>query len=242
MRQCSPGCDIMSGLFRWLSKWDRLGDTNLLGLTLADLVARVVALVIAFSIHEFAHAWTAFRLGDSTARHMGRLTLNPRAHLDVMGSIMVLVAGFGWAKPVPVNPRNLRYGPATGMAIVAGAGPFSNLVLAVIFAAIWRLAGPALISFGAGGKYLPTPVDLLRELVILNIVLMIFNLIPLAPLDGFNVLRGLVPRPWSYQMGRLQPYGPMILFGLVMLGFVGLPILSTILWPPTIALFEVLWG
>ena len=124
MRLCSPGCDIVSGLFRWVSKWNWLGETTLLGLTLADLVARVVALVIAFSIHEFAHAWTALRLGDSTARHMGRLTLNPRAHLDVMGSIMVLVAGFGWAKPVPVNPRNLRYGPTTGMAIVAGAGPF----------------------------------------------------------------------------------------------------------------------
>ena len=105
----------------------------MLGLpTVAGIISRMVALVIAFSIHEFAHAWTAYRLGDPTAKHMGRLTLNPRAHLDVLGTIMVLIAGFGWAKPVPVNPRNLRHGPVAGMAMVAAAGPLSNLGLAVI--------------------------------------------------------------------------------------------------------------
>lgn len=210
--------------------------------TLASLISRMVALVIAFSIHEFAHAWTAFRLGDSTAKYMGRLTLNPRAHLDVLGTIMVLIAGFGWAKPVPVNPRNLRYGPAAGMAIVAAAGPLSNLALAVVFAAVWRLTAPLILGLGAGATLIPTPVDLLRELVILNLVLLIFNFIPLAPLDGFSVLRGVLPRQWAYQLERLQPYGPMVLLGLLMLGYIGLPILSWIIWPPTIALFRALWG
>ncbi len=210
--------------------------------TLASLISRMVALVIAFSIHEFAHAWTAYRLGDSTAKHMGRLTLNPRAHLDALGTIMVLIAGFGWAKPVPVNPRNLRYGPTAGMAIVAAAGPLSNLAMAVVFAAIWRLTAPIIIWFGAGGRLIPTPVDLLQELVILNLVLLVFNFIPLAPLDGFSVLRGVLPRQWAYQMGQFQAYGPMILFGLLMLGYVGLPVFSWILWPPTVALYRVLWG
>jgi len=215
----------------------------LLGLpTLATLIARMLSLVIAFSVHEFAHAWTAYRLGDPTAKYMGRLTLNPRAHLDPLGTIMVLIAGFGWAKPVPVNPRNLRYGPTAGMALVAAAGPLSNLALAVIFALIWRLTAPVLIWFGMGGKLIPTPADLLRELVILNLVLLVFNFIPLAPLDGFNVLRGVAPRRWAYQLDRLRPYGPMILLGLLMLGYVGLPILSRILWPPTFALYRVLWG
>lgn len=215
----------------------------MLGLpTVAGIISRMVALVIAFSIHEFAHAWTAYRLGDPTAKYMGRLTLNPKAHLDVLGTIMVLVAGFGWAKPVPVNPRNLRHGPVAGMAMVAAAGPLSNLALAVIFALIWRLIAPAIVGFGFGGKLIPTPVDLLQELVILNVVLLIFNLIPLAPLDGFSVLRGVLPRQWSYQVERLQPYGPMVLFGLLMLGYVGLPILSWILWPPTFALVRLLWG
>jgi len=215
----------------------------LLGLpTVAGIISRMVALVIAFSIHEFAHAWTAYRLGDPTAKHMGRLTLNPRAHLDVFGTIMVLIAGFGWAKPVPVNPRNLRHGPVAGMAMVAAAGPLSNLGLAVIFAAIWRMAAPTIIGLGVGAKLIPTPVDLLRELVILNLVLMVFNLIPLAPLDGSSVLRGVLPRQWAYQVERLQPYGPMILFGMLMLGYVGLPILSWILWPPTFALYRILWG
>lgn len=215
----------------------------MLGLpTLATLISRVVALIIAFSIHECAHAWTAYRLGDSTAKYMGRLTLNPRAHLDVLGTLMVLIAGFGWAKPVPVNPRNLRYGPLAGMAIVSAAGPLSNLALAVVFAVVWRLTAPAIIALGARGTLIPTPVELLQELVILNLVLLIFNLIPLAPLDGFSVLRGVLPHQWAFQMERLQPYGPMILFGLLMLGYVGLPILSWILWTPTFALFQVLWG
>jgi len=215
----------------------------LLGLpSLAVLISRMVALVIAFSIHEFAHAWTAYRLGDSTAKYLGRLTLNPRAHLDVLGTIMVLVAGFGWAKPVPVNPRNLRHGPTAGMAIVAAAGPLSNLALAVVFASIWQLAEPAILQLGAGGTLIPTPAMLLQELVILNLVLLVFNFIPVAPLDGFNVLRGVLPRQWAYQVERLQPYGPMILLGMLMLGYVGLPILSWILWPPTVALYQALMG
>jgi Zn-dependent protease len=214
----------------------------LLGLTPATIISRVIALLIAFSVHECTHAWTAYRLGDPTAKYMGRLTLDPRAHLDVLGTLMVLVAGFGWAKPVPVNPRNLRYGPVAGMAVVSAAGPLSNLALAVAFAAVWRLAASVIVRFGANTWLIPTPYDLLQELVILNLALLVFNLIPLAPLDGFSVLRGVLPRRWAYQMDRLQPYGPIILFGLLALGYVGLPVLSWILGPPITALFWALWG
>src|SRR3990172_60779 len=103
------------------------------------LISRLVTLVIAFTIHELAHAWTALQLGDDTPRRLGRLTLNPPAPLDPIGSILLLIAGFGWAKPVQVNPYNLRNGPRMGMAIVAAAGPISNLVLAVLAGIPFRL-------------------------------------------------------------------------------------------------------
>ncbi len=213
----------------------------MLGLTLAGLITNAITLIIAFTVHECAHAWTANRLGDPTARYMGRLTLNPRPHIDPVGMILGLIAGFGWAKPTPVNPRALRYGPVAGMALVSIAGPLSNLGLALIFAAVWRLTGPVLSVFGTGNMWIPSPVDLLYKLVFLNLLLMIFNLIPIPPLDGFSVLRALVPYTWAYRLQRLEPYGPMILIGVLVLDSFGLPILS-VLFLPARAVFGVLWG
>jgi Zn-dependent protease len=112
----------------------------LFGRSQEELVALLIALVPAFTVHEFSHAWVAYRLGDSTAKDMGRLTLNPMKHLDVFGILLVLVAGFGWAKPVPVNPYNLRRG-RRDLAVVAVAGPLSNLLMAVAMALVWRLVG-----------------------------------------------------------------------------------------------------
>jgi len=212
----------------------------LLELIPATIISRVIALLIAFSVHECAHAWTAYRLGDPTAKYMGRLTLDPRPHLDLLGTLMVLVAGFGWAKPVPVNPRNLRYGPVAGLAVVSAAGPLSNLALAVLLAVVWRLVTPIIVQSGIGAEPVPVPIPL-RELVSLNLVLLVFNLIPLVPLDGFSVLRGVLPRRWAYQMDRLQPYGPIILFGLLALSYLW-PQALLILWGPTEALFRVLMG
>jgi len=211
------------------------------GITLAGLIANAITLIIAFTVHECAHAWMANRLGDPTARYMGRLTLNPRPHIDPFGMILGLIYGIGWAKPTPVNPRSLRYGPVAGMAIVSIAGPLSNLGLALVFAAVWRLTGPVLSAFGAGGTLIPTPVDLLQRLVFLNLLLLIFNLIPIPPLDGFSVLRALLPYGWAYQLQRIEPYGPLILLGVLVLSYFGLPVLSVLLLPAS-ALFGVLWG
>jgi Zn-dependent protease len=234
-----PDTLFTSGLFESLRKLT--GEYIVPGLTLAGLIANAITLLIAFTVHECAHAWAANRLGDSTARYMGRLTLDPRPHIDPLGMILGLIYGIGWAKPTPVNPSALRYGPVAGMALVSVAGPLSNLGMALVFAAVWRLAAPALSVFGIGGTWIPTPVDLLYKLVFLNLLLMIFNLIPIPPLDGFSVLRALVPYTWAYQLQRLEPYGPMILLGVFVLSYLGLPVLSVLLLPAS-GLFRVLWG
>jgi len=181
---------------------------------LAYIVASLLALVLSISIHEFAHALVANLQGDPTARYMGRLTLNPVAHFDPLGAIMILFSaisgfGFGWGKPVPVNPRNLRSGPRVGMGIVAAAGPLSNILLAMLFAIPFRL-------------HLPLPGllgSLLNTVVWINISLAVFNLIPLFPLDGYSVLRGIlstIRAAWAYRwtniLDNLQAQGPMILF------------------------------
>lgn len=202
---------------------------------IAQTIAFAVALVIAFTVHEFSHAWVANQLGDSTARNQGRLTLDPRKHLDVLGSIMVLAVGFGWAKPVPVNPYNLKNGPKTGMAIVSAAGPVSNLIMAALAAIPLRLG--LIENFYASNFFLPTPKELVSVFVFLNILLFFFNLIPLAPLDGFKVLAGLLPYPTSVSFQKLEPFGPVLLMLLVFLGgslFTGLIIV------PSQAVFNLL--
>jgi Zn-dependent protease len=205
-------------------------------LTLSDLLARAVALLLGFSFHEAAHAWVAYWLGDDTAKRYGRLTLNPLKHLDPLGTIMALVAMIGWAKPTPVNPWRLRYGPRVGGAMVAVAGPVTNLVLAVIVAIPWRL-----------GVFDGMP-DIVRTFVgtfvILNAALFLFNLIPLAPLDGISVLSGIVGRQASEALAPLRTYGPQILLGLLLIGYVvpSLNILRYTLYPAITALARLLLG
>ncbi len=187
----------------------------LVGRSIAQMVAFALVLVVAFSVHEFAHAWVAYQLGDPTAKNQGRLTLDPRKHLDVLGSMMVLAVGFGWAKPVPVNPYNLRNGPKAGMAMVAVAGPLSNLLLAII-AAIPLRSG--LIGAYYTSNYLPNPQQLFYTFIWLNVVLLVFNLLPIAPLDGFKVVAGLLPYPASESFRKLESAGPLILLLLVFFG------------------------
>jgi Zn-dependent protease len=137
----------------------------------------IAALILALTVHEFAHAWAADKLGDSTAKHMGRLTLNPLAHLDPIGSIFLLLAGFGWGKPVPVNDRNFK-NPAIDTLKVSVSGPLSNLLLAVIFAIPIRFLD------------LPANTNLLFQVIVsINLILMTFNLLPIPPLDGSSILR-----------------------------------------------------
>ncbi len=209
----------------------------------ATLISRMIVLVIAFTVHEFAHAWTADMFGDQTPRMNGRLTLNPLSHLDPMGSLLLLVAGFGWAKPVPVNPYALQRRSSAAMMWVSLAGPLSNLLMAIIGAIPIRLGlVSSFAAFGNGG-FFPTPAMVLFEFVIINLVLMLFNLIPLAPLDGEKIADYFFPPSWSRVLDTIRPYGPMILIAIVFVGpFVGLDLLGWILGPPLRALFGLLVG
>ena len=168
--------------------------------------------MFALSFHEFAHAWMASKCGDNTAARMGRLTLNPMAHLDVMGSMMILFVGFGWAKPVPVDGRNLK-NPRVDMMKVAAAGPLSNLLLAMLAGMVFRLLnGTGLLSESI---YL-----LILYFTQINIALAVFNLIPVAPLDGSQIFSAYLMRKNPQLAWRIQSYGPQVLFGLILFGYI----------------------
>jgi Zn-dependent protease len=174
-------------------------------------LAWVVAIVLSLTVHEFAHALVGTWRGDKTAEHMGRLTLNPLAHLDLLGTLMLLTVGFGWAKPVPYDPRNLK-NPAWDAVAIAVAGPAANLFLASLAAAGFRSVVET--SF-AQGSLLPIFLILL---VLTNLLLLFFNLIPVPPLDGSKVLDAILTSTRNYKAAMwFQVYGPKVLFGLVIL-------------------------
>jgi Zn-dependent protease len=201
-------------------------------LTLATLISRLVILAVAFSVHEFAHAWMAVYFGDETPRMQGRLTLNPLAHLDPIGSLMLLVAGFGWAKPVQVNPYALMRSSANAMMLVALAGPVSNFLLA-LFGSIPFQTG-VLAWNGARGAIFPTASQFLSEFVFINLLLTFFNLIPLFPLDGEKILMHFLPPDGQRVMDRIRPYSTFILLGLVfILPQLGLDVLGWLILTPT---------
>jgi Zn-dependent protease len=208
------------------------------GLDAATLIARAIVLLIAFTLHELAHALTADFLGDPTPRRMGRISLNPLVHLDPFGTIMLLISGFGWAKPVMVNPYNMRGNPHTSMAIVAAAGPITNLVLAVI-GSIPFMIGWASPSFTAG-----TSGDfLLSQFVWINLILAFFNLIPVPPLDGYRILVGLLPFEMAIKLRPLERYGFLVLMGLIFfLPMIGIDILGTLVMQPAARVFAALVG
>ncbi len=209
-----------------------------------SLIQKVVVwslpVLFAITVHEVAHGWVAKRLGDPTAMMLGRLTLNPLKHIDPIGTVVVpivlLMLGgfiFGRAKPVPVTWRNLR-NPKRDMAIVALAGPISNLLMALIWAVVAKIGmmtvatmpfiGQPLIYMGGAG-------------IFINIALMVLNLLPLPPLDGGRVASGLLPGPLSYKFDKLEPYGFFILLGLLATG-----ILSSIMNPPMGALLNLIYS
>lgn len=173
------------------------------------LMAGVIALLVGLTFHEFSHALLADQLGDRSPRLMGRLTLNPIPHIDPLGALMLVVAGFGWAKPVMVNPAALRDG-RRGMAIVAFAGPIANMVVAVAFAAVFRVLDLA----GTEDGFF---VRLVALIVQLNVLLAIFNLIPIPPLDGYNVLLAFLPPRQAMVVRQYAPYGVIVLLLLVFL-------------------------
>ena len=183
-----------------------------------------VALIVSLTFHEYAHAAVAKLSGDSTAELAGRLTLNPLAHIDPMGLLMVVLVGFGYAKPVPVDPRYLR-SPRADLWIAA-AGPVMNLLLAVV---VWN-GFLALRGAGVGFVFLPGPQTFVLLLVRINLLLMLFNLIPLGPLDGHWILPHLLPaagaRWYRYYNAR---FGSYALFGLILLSFAGVPVFRTLM-------------
>ena len=171
------------------------------------------AILFALTVHEFFHAWTAHRFGDNTARDMGRLTLNPLAHLDFFGTLMLFVSQFrfGWAKPVPVNPMNFRNARVADMW-VAAAGPLSNMGLAIIFGLIFRVLAQSQME-------IPEAVAIFLILsVSINVSLAFFNLIPLFPLDGSHILRNLLPPQYDATLDRLNAFAPIILMAFIFLG------------------------
>jgi len=188
-------------------------------INVAQVVIVFVILVFSLTIHELAHAWTADRLGDPTARLLGRVSLNPLVHADLIGTVvfplMALVSGvplIGWAKPVPVNIRLLRH-QRRDYVLVAAAGPASNLVLAFAAATVMSLVARDAV----GGPILPVVLtSLLAGAVQINLLLAVFNMIPIPPLDGGNVLSGLLPRDLAAGFDRIRPYGFLILYALVL--------------------------
>ncbi len=189
------------------------------------IIPSFLVLVMSLSVHEAAHAWTANRLGDPTARQLGRLTLNPLKHIDWIGTVLFpLLALYsnlpliGWAKPVPVNWNNLRH-PRRDFAIVAVAGPISNLLLAAGGAVVFTMLLSQQDSFGASSL---TQRDIvLFNAISLNVLLAFFNMIPVPPLDGGNVLAGLVPESAARVLDSVRPYGIVILYGLMFMGVIG---------------------
>jgi Zn-dependent protease len=191
-------------------------------------------LLISLTIHEAAHAWTAERLGDRTARMLGRVSLNPLVHIDPIGTVLLpLIAAvshlpiIGWAKPVPVDTRHLGH-PRRDFVLVAAAGPISNLLQATLAAALLRVAS-------AGGVLSSAPFDVLYRAIQINLLLAFFNLIPVPPLDGGNVLLGLLPPRAAVSYAQLRQYGFLILYALMLTG-----VASAIVVPPTKLLMGIL--
>jgi len=213
-------------------------------LDLPTIISRVVVLLTAFSFHEFAHAWVAVRFGDETPRVTGRLTLNPLAHLDPLGSLMLIAAGFGWAKPVQVNPYALQRRSPAAMMWVSLAGPASNLLLAVIASIPFQLGlVSAYEAQFSSGSIVPSLDKLLYEFVFINLLLFLFNLIPIAPLDGEKIFTYFLPANMARVFDTIRPYGPMILMVLIFLGpLLGINILGMIIGPPLQTMMRILVG
>lgn len=182
------------------------------------IIIQAPVILLSLTIHEYFHGWTANKLGDPTAKMMGRLTLNPIAHLDVLGTILMFVVGFGWAKPVPINATNFQ-DPRKGTLLVAIAGPISNLATAVVAGIILRPMIPKVLT----GEIAPGSIDSIILIILIlalvyGIALAVFNMIPIPPLDGSRVMYAILPDKYLYPYSRFEPYGVIFLFGLFIFG------------------------
>jgi Zn-dependent protease len=202
------------------------------GIDFQQLLVAFSVLIASLTFHEAAHAWTANRLGDPTARMLGRLSLNPAVHVDVIGTIvfplLAMLSGIpllGWAKPVPVDMRNLRH-PRRDFAVVAAAGPISNVILAAAGSVVFKL-----LPAESGGLL----VNGLELFILLNVMLAVFNMIPVPPLDGGNVLMGILPESMAAAIDKLRPWGFLLRYALMLSG-----LLSAIMFPVQRAVLSVL--
>jgi Zn-dependent protease len=198
----------------------------------SNILSLLPGFIIGLTIHEFSHAYVATRLGDPTARAMGRLTLNPLAHLDLFGSLMLIFAGFGWAKPVPVNAGYL-HSPRRDMAMIAFAGPVSNVLLALLVGFGLRAAYPdGYLAAQSASPVTAMTIWIAVQAVWINVILAAFNMIPIPPLDGSRILAGIVPEHWNHGYEQFERIGPMLLLGLVLLAnFGGVSIFNRLVSP-----------
>lgn len=210
--------------------------------SLPEIFSALITLMIAFTFHEYAHAWTASKFGDDTPSLFGRLTLNPLSHLDLVGSLMLVLTGFGWAKPVPINPHKIRRHSPSALMLVAMSGPLTNFLLAVL-AAIplrfgWVPVTNSLFSF------LPTPYQFTLYFFYTNLGLMVFNLLPFPPLDGEEILLYFLPTDWQIKWENVvRPYGPYLLLFLLFFGpMMGFSIIDSVLTPLIYGMARLLLG
>ncbi len=217
-----------------------------------DFVYLIIALLVALTFHEASHALVATWLGDPTPKKMGRLSLNPFAHLDPYGALMILLIGLGWGKPVQIDAEKLKPGPKVGMALVAAAGPITNFLLAALFVIPLRFKWfPLYANIRIPLDTLPVGFPplyvgvgpLLQSIVTLSLVLALFNLIPLNPLDGSRLWQIILPTKLYYQVARFEMIGLVVILGLVISDrFLGTNILSSLIGPPVDFLFRKLMG
>lgn len=216
-----------------------LSNINLVEV-LPQLLTYLITLVIAITVHEFAHAKVADLFGDDTPRMNGRVTLNPLVHLDPIGSLMMIFAHFGWGRPVPVNPYALNRRSPAALMLVSLAGPMSNFLLAIIAAIPLRMGLASPLSPQA---YLPSSFEFLTTFAFTNLFLMLFNLVPLAPLDGDKIADYFFPPFMGRALEVIRPYGPMLLIALLFLGpQFGLDFIGEFVYPPVLTLFNLLVG
>lgn len=195
---------------------------------IAEYILLIPVILFSLTIHEYMHGWTAYKLGDNTPALAGRLTMNPLSHLDPLGTLMLFIARFGWAKPVPVNPYNFRH-PLRDMAIVAFAGPLSNLIAGVIAGVGIRLIFGTVSFYNVGNPVL----ILLFLLMQINLALAFFNLIPIHPLDGSKILLFALPHQYREDFWKIQQSGPFIIFAMLIAEFLfKIPIFYYLIWFP----------